>query len=156
MSPPTEASQDFHNGWTAEAITVLTCLTLSLYNCIELVLIILTTFQTWHGLYFTSLIVATVGIIPYCLGFLLEYFGILVFWASILFSTIGWVMLITGQSFVLYSRLGLSLQNDRAFLTRGDVFSDDQIDSYIELKWEEVMRWETTPSPVEFDMYYSS
>jgi glutamine synthetase len=50
----------------------------------------------------------------------------------------------------------VSLAADRAFLTRGDVFSDDQIDSYIELKWEEVMRWETTPSPVEFDMYYSS
>jgi glutamine synthetase len=50
----------------------------------------------------------------------------------------------------------VSLSNDRAFLTRGDVFSDDQIDSYIDLKWEEVMRWETTPSPVEFDMYYSS
>ena len=50
----------------------------------------------------------------------------------------------------------VSLQNDRAFLTRGDVFSDDQIDSYIELKWDEVMRWETTPSPVEFVMYYSS
>ena len=26
---------------------------------------------------------------------------------------------------------------------------------YMELKWEEVMRWETSPSPVEFDMYYS-
>jgi len=50
----------------------------------------------------------------------------------------------------------VSLSNDRAFLTRGDVFSDDQIDAYMELKWEEVMRWETTPSPVEFDMYYSS
>ena len=50
----------------------------------------------------------------------------------------------------------ISLQNDRAFLTRGDVFSDDQIDAYIELKWEEQMRWETTPSPVEYDMYYSS
>src|SRR5688572_9441115 len=50
----------------------------------------------------------------------------------------------------------ISLQNDRAFLTKGDVFSDDQIDAYIELKWEEVMRWETTPSPVEYDLYYSS
>ena len=50
----------------------------------------------------------------------------------------------------------VALENDRAFLTKGDVFSDDQIDAYIELKWEEVMRWETTPSPVEFDMYYSS
>ena len=50
----------------------------------------------------------------------------------------------------------VSLDNDRAFLTKGDVFSDDQIDSYMELKWADVMRWETTPSPVEFDMYYSS
>jgi glutamine synthetase len=48
------------------------------------------------------------------------------------------------------------LEKDRDFLTRGDVFSDDQIDAYVELKWEEVMRWETTPSPVEYDMYYSS
>jgi glutamine synthetase len=50
----------------------------------------------------------------------------------------------------------VSLQNDRAFLTKGDVFSDDQIDAYMELKWEEQMRWETTPSPVEYDLYYSS
>jgi glutamine synthetase len=48
-----------------------------------------------------------------------------------------------------------ALAADRDFLTRGDVFTLDQIDAYIELKWEEVMRWETTPSPVEFDMYYS-
>ncbi|HEX8400669.1 MAG TPA: type I glutamate--ammonia ligase [Allosphingosinicella sp.] len=48
------------------------------------------------------------------------------------------------------------LEKDRAFLTKGDVFTDDQIDAYIELKWEEQMRWETTPSPVEYDMYYSS
>ncbi|MBW0145416.1 type I glutamate--ammonia ligase [Sphingomicrobium clamense] len=50
----------------------------------------------------------------------------------------------------------IALDQDRAFLTKGDVFSDDQIDAYMELKWEEVMRWETTPSPVEFDMYYSA
>ncbi len=50
----------------------------------------------------------------------------------------------------------VSLSNDRDFLTKGDVFTDDQIDAYIDLKWEEVLRWETTPSPVEFDMYYSS
>jgi glutamine synthetase len=50
----------------------------------------------------------------------------------------------------------IALDADRAFLTKGDVFSDDQLDSYIELKWEEQMRWETTPSAVEYDMYYSS
>ncbi|MCJ7420542.1 type I glutamate--ammonia ligase [Sphingomicrobium astaxanthinifaciens] len=50
----------------------------------------------------------------------------------------------------------VALDQDRAFLTRGDVFTDDQIDAYMDLKWEEVMRWETTPSAVEFDMYYSA
>ncbi|OAL34085.1 hypothetical protein AYO20_06733 [Fonsecaea nubica] len=107
----TEASQDLHNEWTAEAIIVVTCMTLSLYNCVELLLTILTTFREWHGLYFAALIVASVGILPYCLGFLLEYFEFLVFWAAQMFSTIGWVMMITGQSFVLYSRLGLILRN---------------------------------------------
>jgi len=48
------------------------------------------------------------------------------------------------------------LDKNRAFLTKGDVFTNDQIDSYIELKMEEVARWEMTPSPVEFDMYYSA
>ncbi|MAU23503.1 MAG: type I glutamate--ammonia ligase [Martelella sp.] len=48
-----------------------------------------------------------------------------------------------------------SLDKDREFLTAGGVFDDDQIDSYIALKMEEVMRFEMTPHPVEFDMYYS-
>ncbi|HWW64755.1 MAG TPA: type I glutamate--ammonia ligase [Sphingomonadaceae bacterium] len=48
------------------------------------------------------------------------------------------------------------LDKDRAFLTKGDVFSDDQIDAFIEIKMAEVLRWETTPSPVEYDMYYSA
>ena len=49
-----------------------------------------------------------------------------------------------------------SLQADHEFLLRGDVFTKDQIDSYIELKYADVARWEMTPSAVEFDMYYSS
>ena len=48
-----------------------------------------------------------------------------------------------------------SLDKDRKFLTAGGVFDDDQIDSFIELKMQEVMRFEMTPHPVEFDMYYS-
>ncbi|TPG46985.1 type I glutamate--ammonia ligase [Sphingomonas glacialis] len=47
------------------------------------------------------------------------------------------------------------LAADHDFLLKGDVFSKDQIESYIELKMEDVKRWEMTPSPVEFDMYYS-
>ncbi len=48
-----------------------------------------------------------------------------------------------------------SLDGDRAFLTKGGVFSDDFIDSYINLKMEEVYTFEHTPHPVEFKMYYS-
>ena len=48
-----------------------------------------------------------------------------------------------------------SLDADRAFLKSGGVFTDDMIDAYIELKMEEVERFEMAPHPVEFDMYYS-
>ena len=47
------------------------------------------------------------------------------------------------------------LDRDRDFLKAGEVFTDDQIDSYMELKMEEIIRFEHTPHPVEFDMYYS-
>ena len=49
-----------------------------------------------------------------------------------------------------------SLDADRDFLKKGDVFSDDQIDAYMDLKWEEIFNFEHTPHPVEFQMYYSS
>jgi len=48
-----------------------------------------------------------------------------------------------------------ALDADRDFLRVGDVFADDTIDAYIELKMEEVTRFRMTTSPVEFDMYYS-
>ncbi|AQX27870.1 glutamine synthetase [Bartonella sp. JB63] len=47
------------------------------------------------------------------------------------------------------------LDKDRNFLKSGDVFDDDQINSFIELKMKEVLRYETAPHPIEFDMYYS-
>ena len=47
------------------------------------------------------------------------------------------------------------LDADRAFLTEGNVFTDDQIDAYIELKREEVIAFERAPHPIEFKMYYS-
>ena len=48
-----------------------------------------------------------------------------------------------------------NLDKDRDFLKKGGVFTDDMIDAYIELKMAEVERFEMTPHPVEFDMYYS-
>ena len=48
-----------------------------------------------------------------------------------------------------------ALSKDREFLLQGDVFSNDQIDGYIELKKEEADKVDYTPHPVEFDLYYS-
>ncbi|MDG5489897.1 type I glutamate--ammonia ligase [Sphingomonas sp. BGYR3] len=49
-----------------------------------------------------------------------------------------------------------SLEADMDFLLKGDVFTKDQIEAYIEIKRADVARWEMTPSPVEYDMYYSA
>src|SRR5262249_6333301 len=47
------------------------------------------------------------------------------------------------------------LHHDHAFLLNGAVFNRDQIEAYMELKWEEVYAFEHTPHPIEFQMYYS-
>ena len=48
-----------------------------------------------------------------------------------------------------------NLDKDREFLTRGGVFTNDWIDSYIALKMEEVNKLRMTPHPAEFGLYYS-
>jgi glutamine synthetase type I len=47
------------------------------------------------------------------------------------------------------------LDKDRAFLTKGGVFTDSYIDAYIDLKMQEVTRFRMTTHPLEFDLYYS-
>ena len=57
-------------------------------------------------------------------------------------------------AFSLDEALG-ALDEDREFLKAGDVFGDDLIDAYIDLKMENVTRLRMTTHAVEFDMYYS-
>jgi glutamine synthetase len=48
-----------------------------------------------------------------------------------------------------------NLEADHAFLTKGGVFTEDQIQAYMELKWEEQYAWEHQPAPIEYKLYYS-
>ena len=48
-----------------------------------------------------------------------------------------------------------ALWADKDFLLKGDVFTEEQIQSYCELRWEEVLKFEQAPHPIEFNMYYS-
>lgn len=70
-------------------------------------------FRQWRSLLFISLVVSSTGVMPYFIGFLIEYFQAGPFWAAMLLSSIGWICLVTGQSVVLYSRLGLILTSQR-------------------------------------------
>jgi glutamine synthetase len=47
------------------------------------------------------------------------------------------------------------MSKDREFLKAGDVFTDDLIDGYIDLKMQDVTRVRMTTHPVEFELYYS-
>ncbi|CAH0055624.1 unnamed protein product [Clonostachys solani] len=89
-------------------ILIAMCMGISLYNVLELNILIATTFRKRHSLYFWSFLAATNGIAPHTVGFLLKNLA-----SSknyILYITlvaIGWVAMVTGQSLVLYSRLHL-------------------------------------------------
>jgi glutamine synthetase len=48
-----------------------------------------------------------------------------------------------------------ALDKDRDFLKAGDVFTDDFIDAYIEVKMKEVTKYRASTHPLEFAMYYS-
>jgi glutamine synthetase len=47
------------------------------------------------------------------------------------------------------------LQADHDYLLAGDVFTKSQIEGYVALKMAEVLKYDQTPHPVEFGMYYS-
>jgi glutamine synthetase len=48
-----------------------------------------------------------------------------------------------------------ALEADHDFLLQGDVFTKDQLQGYMDLKWEEVHEYEHCPHPVEYKLYYS-
>ncbi|KAH7140484.1 hypothetical protein B0J13DRAFT_638234 [Dactylonectria estremocensis] len=96
-----------------EDVMVIACSTLAVYNAFELLVLIFITFKRRKGLYFWSNFLAAFGIIPYCIGWLIAYFTLTPLWVGIMFAQIGWTLLVSGQSMVLYSRLHLVLNDPK-------------------------------------------
>lgn len=89
---------------------------LSIYNVLELQVLIFGTFSRFRGLYFWSLVISGWGIIPYSVGFILKYFSVLTGgakWFSIFLLSIGWYPMVTGQAVVLWSRLHLIVTGEK-------------------------------------------
>lgn len=87
-------------------------LAIALYNVIELTFLIFAIFKERRGLYFWSFIIATWGIAPHGIGFILKFFQVTkldLLSAGIV--GIGWVCMVIGQSVVLYSRLHLVVRD---------------------------------------------
>jgi hypothetical protein len=99
----------FSGQFDVPAVVITICCALAIYNALELLLLIFTTFRRFRGLYFWSLLVASFGVLPYTFGFMIEYFKLTAQLAGLIITCVGWPMMVTGQSLVLYSRLHVVL-----------------------------------------------
>lgn len=87
---------------------------IALYNAIEILTLIFFVFKKYTGLYFWSLVWTSFSVIPYQLGVWMKQNRIQpVEMVNVSLSTLGWVVMVPGQSLVLYSRLHLVTQNER-------------------------------------------
>ncbi|KAF7171386.1 hypothetical protein CNMCM5623_003763 [Aspergillus felis] len=127
MSNSTASGSD--NGLTGGIYTSNACLDLTLvsvfttiasYNVIELLILCFTRFKR-KDVYFWTLLVATLGIIPYNLGFILKLSSVVHNNnISLTLTSIGWYCMVTGQSMVLWSRLHLLIRSRK--LLRGVLY----------------------------------
>ncbi|KAJ9603431.1 hypothetical protein H2200_012209 [Cladophialophora chaetospira] len=101
----------FHGEYTTDSVIVTLSIALALYNSLEMVLLVLSTFRAWKGLYFWSLCICNFGVFAYATGIMLTYFDLGVLWLGKTILDIGWLCMVTCQSLVLYSRLNLVVDN---------------------------------------------
>ncbi|GAB7364755.1 hypothetical protein MBLNU230_g5553t1 [Neophaeotheca triangularis] len=115
-TPGAGITNDYNSSAPSFRTFVIILVTLSIYNALELIFLIFSTFTRRRGLYFYALLTASIGIIPYALGFLLKFLNYTpdnLRWIAIVLLTIGWYPMITGESLVLWSRLHLILSGSR-------------------------------------------
>jgi hypothetical protein len=112
---PPGVTESYNGNSLALKATVVVSAGLSIYNAIELLILIFSTFSRYRTLYFWSLFASSLSIIPYSLGYCFKFFGTFsggAKWTSLSFLTVGWYVMVTGQSVVLWSRLHLVVTGD--------------------------------------------
>ncbi|KAL2816428.1 hypothetical protein BDW59DRAFT_175797 [Aspergillus cavernicola] len=90
------------------AFTVFASITF--YTCIEVIILCLSTFKRYRGLYFWCLLLTSCSVIVNTLGFLFFFFVPVSPYFSITVIILGWCVMVTGHSIVLWSRLHFVLQ----------------------------------------------
>ncbi|GIK01946.1 hypothetical protein Aspvir_005987 [Aspergillus viridinutans] len=118
MSNSTASDSD--HGLTEGIYTSSACLesafvsvftTIASYNVIELLVLCFSRFKR-RDVYFWTLLVASLGIIPYNLGLILKLSNVVHNNnITLTFASIGWYCMVTGQSMVLWSRLHLLIRS---------------------------------------------
>jgi hypothetical protein len=94
--------------------TIIVLHVIACYNVIELTFIIWTVFKQYSGIYFWSFVAATYGIGLNAIGALFVDTGPQGLTNNLIYATvalIGWVLMVNGQSMVLWSRLHLIMRD---------------------------------------------
>ena len=78
------------------------------FNVTELNILIFVRFKVYRSLYFWALLISSWGTFLHAISFLFKFFLVIKNgWAASVCITLGWWLMVTGQSVVLYSRLNL-------------------------------------------------
>jgi hypothetical protein len=91
----------------ATAMVIAGFFAVAVYNTFEITICLFSIFRKRRGLYFWSILVATLGILVHSIAVLLRFFALAPNLLMCVFTVLGWWAMVTGQSVVLYSRLGL-------------------------------------------------
>ncbi|CAI6333312.1 unnamed protein product [Periconia digitata] len=93
-----------------QAMTAFTAI--AWFNSAETLILIFLYFKKYQGLYFWSILLATAAVIPYATGAWMKQYDLHhSYRVDEVLLTCGWIVMVTGQAFVLYSRLHLISQD---------------------------------------------
>ncbi|EKV06729.1 integral membrane protein [Penicillium digitatum] len=114
LSQVPDGMHGYHDHNVAVRTLMIVFTSIALYNAIELLILLFLTFTHYRGLYFWTLLLSVIiGVVPHAVGYLLGFFSLAPLWLYLTLSTIGFYVMVPGQSLVLYSRLHLVVNNNK-------------------------------------------